>query len=62
MAAGTYPAIVIPELTDSQIKDMFVNMDMAINNAISCALLYGKRIYCYAMNFSNQCLKGYTPG
>ncbi|PBK90425.1 hypothetical protein ARMGADRAFT_1166857 [Armillaria gallica] len=41
MAAGTYPAILIPEPTDSQIKDMFVNMDVEINDTIFCALLYG---------------------
>ncbi|KAK0488214.1 hypothetical protein EDD18DRAFT_645706 [Armillaria luteobubalina] len=41
MATGTYPNTAIPELTDSQIKDIFENLDMGVNNTILCALLYG---------------------
>ncbi|KAK0209512.1 hypothetical protein IW262DRAFT_1528873 [Armillaria fumosa] len=38
---GIHPPIAIPELTDSQIKDIMANLDMGLNNAIFSALLYG---------------------
>ncbi|KAK0468874.1 hypothetical protein IW261DRAFT_1517300 [Armillaria novae-zelandiae] len=42
MTAGTYPATVtIPELTDSQIKDIVTNMDIGVNTIILDAFLYG---------------------
>ncbi|KAK0479423.1 hypothetical protein EDD18DRAFT_1440791 [Armillaria luteobubalina] len=41
MAAGTYPDTAIPELTDSQIKDIVTNLDAGLNDAILSALLYG---------------------
>ncbi len=44
MTARTYSRTVAPELTDSQIKDIFVNRDTQFNRVILAALLYGKRI------------------
>ncbi|KAK0479421.1 hypothetical protein EDD18DRAFT_1440787 [Armillaria luteobubalina] len=41
MAAGTYPDTAMPELTDSQIKDIVTNLDTGLNNTIFNALLYG---------------------
>ncbi|KAK0466528.1 hypothetical protein IW261DRAFT_1426872 [Armillaria novae-zelandiae] len=41
MTTRTYPATAIPELTDSQIKDIVANLDMSLNNTILGALLYG---------------------
>ncbi|KAK0488223.1 hypothetical protein EDD18DRAFT_1423770 [Armillaria luteobubalina] len=39
MAAGTYPNTAIPELTNSQIKDIVMNLDIGFNTTIFCALL-----------------------
>ncbi len=44
MIARTYPGTDIPELTDSQIKDIFHNLDMQFNDAMVCAGGHGKRI------------------
>ncbi|KAK0493429.1 hypothetical protein EDD18DRAFT_1108207 [Armillaria luteobubalina] len=41
MATETYPAAAIPELTDSQIKNIFADLDNILNRAILSALLYG---------------------
>ncbi|KAK0221208.1 hypothetical protein EDD85DRAFT_941590 [Armillaria nabsnona] len=41
MTARTYFRTVAPELTDSQIKDIFVNRDTQFNRVILAALLYG---------------------
>ncbi|KAK0209539.1 hypothetical protein IW262DRAFT_1468787 [Armillaria fumosa] len=46
MAPGTYPATVIPELTDSQIKAILVDLDEILNNAIFTTLLYAFNLYC----------------
>ncbi|PBK59204.1 hypothetical protein ARMSODRAFT_1027623 [Armillaria solidipes] len=41
MTARTYFRTVAPELTDSQIKDIFVNRDTYFNRVMLAALLYG---------------------
>ncbi|PBK90544.1 hypothetical protein ARMGADRAFT_1166888, partial [Armillaria gallica] len=41
MIARTYPGADIPELADSQIKDIFRNLDMQFNNAMIRAGGYG---------------------
>ncbi|KAK0196271.1 hypothetical protein F5146DRAFT_1133765 [Armillaria mellea] len=41
MAVGTNPGIAIPELTDSQIKDLMANLDGTLNGTIFYALLHG---------------------
>ncbi|KAK0209505.1 hypothetical protein IW262DRAFT_1417164 [Armillaria fumosa] len=41
MATGTYPATSMPELTNSQIKDILASMDNTLNHAIVSASLYG---------------------
>ncbi|KAK0209533.1 hypothetical protein IW262DRAFT_1302244 [Armillaria fumosa] len=45
MAAGTYPATAIPELTNSQIKGILEDLDQILNNAIFSALLYAFNFY-----------------
>ncbi|KAK0479419.1 hypothetical protein EDD18DRAFT_1113845 [Armillaria luteobubalina] len=45
MATGTYLATVIPELTNSQIKDIVAYLDIGLNDAILCALLYAPNLY-----------------
>ncbi len=62
MIARTYPGADIPELTDSQIKDIFRNLDMQFNNAMIRAGGYGKGILIYTRKVqSTNFLKGYTP-
>ncbi|SJL13991.1 uncharacterized protein ARMOST_17443 [Armillaria ostoyae] len=41
MIARTYPVTDIPELTDSQIKDIFLNLDMQFNQAMLSAGAHG---------------------
>ncbi|SJL13989.1 uncharacterized protein ARMOST_17441 [Armillaria ostoyae] len=43
MTAGTYLGTAMPELTDSQIKDLFVALDIQFNDTILCAFLYASR-------------------
>ncbi|KAK0209502.1 hypothetical protein IW262DRAFT_1417145 [Armillaria fumosa] len=40
MTAGTYPDNAIPELTDSQIKDIIAGLDVSLNDVILTAFLY----------------------
>ncbi len=61
MTVRTYPGTAIPELTDNQIKDIFADLDANLNDVMLDAFLYGKRIHCPTMYFSNQCLEGSTP-
>ncbi|SJL17127.1 uncharacterized protein ARMOST_20669 [Armillaria ostoyae] len=62
MTAGTYPGTAIPELTDSQIKDIFEGLDANLNDAMLTAFLYGQQIYCHTTYFSNQCFEGIYTG
>ncbi|PBK62449.1 hypothetical protein ARMSODRAFT_980719 [Armillaria solidipes] len=40
MTAGTYLGTAMPGLTDSQIKDLFVALDIQFNDTMLCAFLY----------------------
>ncbi len=44
MIARTYSTRTIPELTDSQIEDIFVALDRQFNEVILSALTRGMRI------------------
>ncbi len=44
MIASIYLGTAVPELTDSQIKDILVNLDTSSNRVMLAALLYGKQI------------------
>ncbi|KAK0468873.1 hypothetical protein IW261DRAFT_1597938 [Armillaria novae-zelandiae] len=66
MATGTYPATVIPELTDSQIQDILEYLDKILNDAIITALLYGiytgvVAITLWAVASSDNCEDGRRP-
>ncbi len=62
MTARTYPGIAVPELTDSQIKDIFAGLDANLNDVMLTAFLYGQQIYCHTVYFSNQCFEGIYTG
>ncbi len=62
MIARTYPGTDIPDLTDSQIKDIFRNLDMQFNSTMIRAGGHGKRIQIHTREVqSTNFLKGYTP-
>ncbi len=62
MIARTYPGTDIPDLTDSQIKDILRNLDMQFNKAMIRAGGHGKGIQIHAREVqSTNFLKGYTP-
>ncbi len=42
----------MPELTDGQIKEIYVNLDIQFNDTMLTALLYGKRFSIYMTDFS----------
>ncbi len=62
MIARTYSGTDIPELTDSQIKDIFRNLDMQLNSTMVLAGGHGKKIKIHTReDQSTNFLKGYTP-
>ncbi len=44
MTARMHLETSMPELTDSEIKGLFVTLDVQFNDTMLCAFLYGKRI------------------
>ncbi len=53
MATRAYLAgAAVPELTDSQIKEIYVNLDIQFNNTMLTALLYGKKFLIHMTDFS----------
>ncbi len=44
MTARMHLETAMPELSDSEIKGLFVALDIQLNNTMLCAFLYGKRI------------------
>ncbi|KAK0481159.1 hypothetical protein EDD18DRAFT_1363262 [Armillaria luteobubalina] len=57
MAAGTYPNTAIPELTNSQIKDIVMNLDIGFNTTIFCALL--NRLTSSAVHTASRVIQAY---
>ncbi|KAK0479437.1 hypothetical protein EDD18DRAFT_1113860 [Armillaria luteobubalina] len=57
MAAGTYPNTAIPELTNSQIKDIVTNLDIGFNTTIFCALL--NRLTSSAVHTASRVIQAY---
>ncbi len=62
MIARTYPRTDIPELTDSQIKDILRNLDMQFNSTMVRAGGYGKRIQIHTRDSERSSVNQFSEG
>ncbi len=63
MIAATYPGTVVPNLSDSQIKDIFLNLDSVFNRVMLHASLHGEKGSNSSREVTDQTffLKEFTP-
>ncbi len=65
MTAAPYPGTAIPELTEDQIKNIFLELDEQLNSVTLSALTHGEsnQFYPPVVVYQSPCfsLKEYTP-